>query len=131
MNWIHKLFNPHCPHCRDEAEQSRVCDNCEYLKIQIAKLQQENERLLNNLLDDSPKVQTIEQSETPINLNTSRFIPFSVKRQELESKDRQIARSQAEELKKNHNKNIEELEKEILTARIEPLTLGEEVVNAE
>lgn len=130
MNWIHKLFNPHCPHCRDEAEQSRVCDNCEYLKIQIAKLQQENERLLNNLLDDSPKINNIEEVNVPVNLNTSRFIPFSVKRQELESRDRQIAKNQAEELKKNHNKNIEELEKEILDAKVEPLNI-DEAVNAE
>lgn len=124
INFFHQLFNPHCIHCHDEAEEAKICHNCEYLKIQISRLQEERDRLLDKLIEPTESVQANRVDESPINLNTSRFVPFSVKRQELESLDRQKARSMAEDLKRNYNKNIESLEKEILEARVDPLEIS-------
>ena len=124
MNFWHKLFNPHCIHCHDELTESKICDNCEYLKQQLSILQQERNLLLGQILDKPEPIQHNELVEQPINLNTSRFVPFAVKRQELEARDRQIARNQAEDLKNNHNRNIETLEKEILEAKVDPVELN-------
>lgn len=123
MNWIHKLFNPHCSHCKNDGEDNKICNNCEYLKCEIAKLQKLNNRLLNQILETPIQPEINQLSETPQPLNTSRFIPFSVKRQELESEDRKKAKLMSDELKKNHNHNIEELEKEILTAKVDGIEL--------
>lgn len=126
MKFWHKLFNPHCQHCYDELIESKICNNCEYLKMQIAKLQQDNDKLLNELITPKEIINnSLEESSLPQPLNTSRFIPFSIKRQELETRDRKLANQQAEELKKNHNKNIESLEEEILSAKVDGVELSD------
>ena len=51
IKWFHHLLNPHCEHCADELRESRVCNSCEVLKMEVARLQIENSRLLGRLLE--------------------------------------------------------------------------------
>ena len=123
FKWLfHSLFNPHCQQCRAEIEADLICNDCEYLKQQISLLQQERDKLLSQILDKP--AESIEQSENPQPLNTSRFIPFSVKRQELEHASRIEAAAIANKIKNDHKENIESLEKEILSAKVEPVDLS-------
>lgn len=119
-------MNPHCSHCRDEFERDLICNNCEYLKMQIAVLQRERDKLLDQLLIPTAEPESIESMDSPQPLNTSRFIPFAVKRQELEKRDREIAKQRAEELIKKHHENVAELEKEVLEAKVPPIEVGDE-----
>lgn len=124
-NFFHKLFNPHCPHCREIELEDKVCNECEYLKIQISKLQNENEKLLNQLLNRNsvPQDRTVEPEENQV-LKTG-FIPWRAKRQQLEMEDRQRVEQLRQNLVQNHNKDIENLEKEILGKEVDSIELNE------
>ena len=122
MNFIHRWLNPHCTHCIEAARESRICDSCETLKLEIARLRQDNERLLDRLLKEPelPKVQ-IEQDLRPI--NPSRFMSWNMRREMLERESRDAALKLQEKMKSNKlqptnspvniNKSVEELEREL------------------
>ena len=54
-NWIHRFFNPHCPECRAEREESRVCKSCEILKQQLETVNYEKKQLMDRLLEKPEK----------------------------------------------------------------------------
>lgn len=112
MNWIHRLFNPHCESCYDELRDSKVCNSCEVLKSTVTRLQFENERLLNNIL-----IKPVEEARVSTeNLRPimPKHIPWTVKRQMLETEDRAKAvllKTKTEELEtslgiKEEDKNV-------------------------
>jgi hypothetical protein len=45
IKFIHHLLNPHCEHCAEEEREKRVCNSCEVLKMECARLQIENDRV--------------------------------------------------------------------------------------
>jgi hypothetical protein len=106
VNWLHHLFNPHCPECQHDKE----CKSCDVLQAQVDRLTRENERLLETLLD--------KQKPEPVAVQTDfkelkqRHIPWNVRRQMLENEDREKAR-----ILKEHSVTseitTEELEKEM------------------
>lgn len=110
-NWFHQLLNPHCAHCKEDKEEDKVCDTCEFLKGEVARLQIENRMLLDKLIT-KPEEKIIEQVEEvkPVHVGR-RYVPFAVKRQELERESRAEAKLLAER-KKTEN-DIKELEKEL------------------
>lgn len=107
IKWLHHLFNPHCPDCRDE----RICTSCETLKLINAQLRLDNERLLNKLLEpqiiNEVKRNELNEPET----FKPRFIPWNVRKQMLETEDRERAR-----LMREAPIPTEDLEKELLNA---------------
>jgi hypothetical protein len=106
-NWFHKFLNPHCPHCKEEQEYARTCFSCETLRTQIEISRIENKRLLDRILEkptvETPSLQPMEPTR-PLN------IPWNVRRQMLESEDREKARLMAQAPKPI---STEELEKEL------------------
>jgi len=89
INWIHHLFNPHCEHCREEREESRVCPSCETLKSQLESVNHEKNKLLDRLLTP-PVVETVVQPVREITAPVN--IPWNVRRQMLEREDRERAK---------------------------------------
>ena len=105
-NWIHRLFNPHCPHCKDEKIEDKLCSSCETLRAQLEIANYENKRLLDKILAE-PKS---EPSKPPPEITIPRNVPWSVRRQMLEAEDREKARLMREAPKPVP---VEELEKEL------------------
>lgn len=108
INFFHQLLNPHCPECKLEKQDSRICNSCETLKMEIERLRFENERLLTRILKEPERVET---DTKPISLNPPKNIPWAVRRQMLEAEDRKKA-----QLLKNAPKpsdNIKDLENEL------------------
>lgn len=103
-NLIHELLNPHCEHCKSEREESRVCASCETLKEQLERTNHEKRQLLDRLLEkpekEAPPV--LREISKPVN------IPWNVRRQMLESEDRERAKLIAKA-----PISTEELEKEL------------------
>jgi len=106
IKWLHHLLNPHCPDCKEEREDSKVCESCETLKAQLALSNHEKERLLNRLLE-KPNENQVTSTPDVKPLLPSSGIPWRVRRQALESEDREKAK-----LLKT-KESVEDLEKEL------------------
>jgi len=106
-NWIHRLLNPHCPHCAEEYERDMVCPSCEILKQQLDVANLEIRRLLDKILE-KPQPESI---KPPPEITPPRNVPWSVRRQMLEAEDREKARLMREAPKPTVS--TEELEKEL------------------
>jgi len=87
-NWIHRFFNPHCPHCKEEREDSKVCPSCETLKHQLEVVYYEKKQLLDRLLEKPEKEASpvLREVSKPVN------VPWNVRRQMLEAEDREKAK---------------------------------------
>lgn len=91
-NWFHKFFNPHCPHCRDEKVEDKVCGSCEVLKVELEALRFNNQRLIDNLMDfTKPKSEALPQPSSDFKPISSRHVPFSITQQRLELQSRRAA----------------------------------------
>jgi len=110
--FFHHLFNPHCPDCKDEHEESIICESCEILKKELAIAHQENKRLIDSMLE-KPE---IEINKEPVQITRPHTLPWKVKQQILEKEDRVKAR-----IMKDAPKPIatEDLEKELDSAELE------------
>lgn len=117
IKWLHHLFNPHCPHCKEELEDSKVCNTCEFLKNEVARLQIENKYLLDKLLYKPEEVKSAESDQSLKPIPTSNISVWRAKKQMLEAEDRALARKLAAEREANNQSKVEALEKEILSAQ--------------
>lgn len=113
-NFFHKLLNPHCPHCHDEAIENKVCSSCEILKAQLERLTYENQKLLDRILEKP----TPEPVREPPQVTIPRNIPWNVRRQMLEAEDREKARLMREAPKPITTEDLEK-ELDIATAQRE------------
>jgi hypothetical protein len=82
------------------------CETCEVLKMQLAQERQEKEKILELLLDKNKPMIPIEES---VRVNVTPPKIWAVRKRELEEQSRQEAA-----LKQNKEKELEELEKEVL-----------------
>jgi uncharacterized Zn finger protein (UPF0148 family) len=91
LNFWHRLLNPNCPDCALALHESQYCKSCETLKQTVARLEDENRRLLNHLL--APKPIILEHSEheelEPIR---PAHVSWNARRQMLEAEDRAKAK---------------------------------------
>ena len=103
MNWIHRLFNPHCIHCieqeEDKFQKSTFCSSCESLKNENNFLRQQNKLLLDKIINPNVSIEPTINTDDLKPLKS--YKPFSVIRNELETKDRELARVRDEQLIKN------------------------------
>lgn len=108
MNWIHRLFNPHCPTCMEEdrikleLEQERYhrdneCDSCKSLSSENAFLREQVRELQDHILHPSIPNEPIVADDTlkPV---TNYRKPFSAIRKELEQADKLKAKVRDEQL---------------------------------
>lgn len=118
-NWLHKLLNPHCSHCREERQEEKVCSSCEILKTELEALRYNNQQLISNLMEftkpaKAPDTQPLLDFK-PI---ASRHVPFSITQQRLELESRKKAQdleraSEQQILTEKDKKPIDQLEKEL------------------
>lgn len=90
VKFFHELFNPHCPHCKEEREleynDKHHCDSCEILKTQLAIKNQENNTLLAKILKEPEPIVTNEPVRIPTAPRVG--IPWRVRQAHLEAEDR-------------------------------------------
>jgi len=109
-NWFHRFLNPHCPDCKLDSQDKKVCQSCETLRMEIARLTSDNERLLNGLLDKS--ITSKEEPKVPIMLKPPSNVPWTVRRQMLEREDRERARL-IKDAPKPEKVDVSDLEREL------------------
>jgi len=91
-NWIHRLFNPHCEHCQEEREDSKVCESCETLRRQLEISNFDKNKLLDRLLEKPGPESKPELRE----VTRPQSIPWAIRRQMLEREDREKAKLMAQ-----------------------------------
>jgi len=129
--WLHKLFNPHCPHCREERDELRMfskheCNTCEVLKLELERVYREKEILLQKLLiKDEPRPLGQESiPNTPIAVSGGRrFMPALVRQQMIDKEDQKSL--QLLQNKKKEMSSTAKLEKEVLGKEVEIENAGE------
>jgi len=113
MNFFHRLFNPHCPHCAEEL----VCTSCEDWKRLYESEKAEKQRLLNIILstmeDDVEELKPAVAPEPVI----SKIVPWRVQREMLEREDAHKAK-----ILKEQKEMMDTLEKE-LEIHVDPKNL--------
>lgn len=115
LKWIHKLLNPHCPHCIEEIELSNHCETCEVLKLELSHLRSERDILLNRLLNNNeqPNQGQEESNFKDMQLLRPGHIPWRVRQQALEREDRSKARILEEQKRELSNMSKGDMEKTI------------------
>lgn len=105
---------------RREYKQSKPCDTCEALKIQVEQLRHDNSRLMERLLEKpESEPQSVVDNITPI-IPKGRHIPWKIRQQMLEEKDRREAKLLRDAPKPTPiDTTTEELEQEIFNAEQE------------
>lgn len=69
------------------------CENCDTLRIQVEQLRQDNKTLLTRLLDKPEEREPASpQAFAPIKTSAARHIPWSARRQMLETESREQAK---------------------------------------
>jgi len=113
-HWLHHLFNPHCLECKEAAEENKICQSCETLKLQLSIANHEKQEMLNTILSLS---RPAEREQTSPAVDYEKIKPkmttWNVRRQMLEAEDRKAAQVLAEQRKKSIKEQIADLEKEV------------------
>lgn len=112
IEWLRIQIESWIEYRRVERKRRTTCESCEVLKQQLITVNEQNRILLNKLTEKPEIIQTVAPEIT-----RPHAIPWSVKRQELQKADRELA----EKLKREKLAEITpttELEKEVLTAEL-------------
>lgn len=114
------IFSSECKTCevlkdqlRVERERVKECPTCESLRTQLERVQAENTRLMNHIINPPKLEGRTEAPETPLPI-PPKTLPWNIRRQMLEAEDRrkaEILRQREQEL--TESKQIDELEKEL------------------
>lgn len=112
IKFFHRLFNPHCDHCIEEARDNKICPTCAVYRSQLELANHEKKLLLETIEKISNPI--IEEREV---LHTEPILPrrsnWPAERKILESESKIAAeklRARRAELK---SEKIEDLEKEV------------------
>jgi len=132
INWLHKLLNPHCPQCKEDSEDNKVCQSCETLKMQLAIANAEKKQMLEALLEKPKDIIEVQKPKTDDKEPLPRAMSWNVRRQLMEAEDRKSAelmRKQREESEKlRQPKSIKDLEKELEISDVEAIGRNDEEV---
>lgn len=115
-NWFHRFLNPHCPDCKLDSLDKSICQSCETLKMEVARLTADNERLLNGILDKTTEPKDSKVAPPMLKLPTT--MPWAVRRQILEREDREKARI-LKDAPQPDKVDVTDLEKELNIVRDE------------
>lgn len=116
VNWIHRLLNPHCEHCKEESEDNRICKSCETLKQQLDIANFEKRQLLQSLLESQKPAPAEVKNQVDYEPLKPRSVPWTVRKQLLEAEDRERARllgQNKNRVEVKEDKEIEELERQL------------------
>lgn len=129
VNWLHHLFNPHCPKCEFNSH-CKMCNELQMLlEVELAK----NHKLTDALItiNQPPKVfqpdTLVEKTVEPIQ---SRIIPWHIRQAQLESQDAELAsemnlrNSVKIKVEQVAEKSIEELESELGLTSVSDLNVN-------
>src|SRR6266850_2663934 len=89
-NFIHRWLNPHCSECITEKHDNSICHSCEVLQMELERLRQENNRLLEYILQKPEPEQRINTEELKMVMPKS--LPWKARKQMLENEDREKAK---------------------------------------
>ncbi len=112
FHWLHHLFSPHCPDCKEERQESAQCRTCEVLVTQLERSNHERGKLLEQIERMSNPVPT--EPEAPSELPEPiqpRVVPWTIRRNLLEAEARKAAELKRVAMK--DSSDIEKLEKEV------------------
>lgn len=115
FHWLHHLFSPHCQICREAAEENKVCQSCETLKMQLSIANIEKKQMLESILSMT-KPNEVQGTPPAINYENikPRMMTWNVRRQLLEAEDREKAKILAKQKEqKPVAEQIANLEKEV------------------
>jgi len=104
-DWFHHLFNPHCIECLAEREDNyhrSQCKGCENLMLII----EQKNHIIESLISPNRQINDNSISKTSPGPIHNKYMPWDVKRQMLERRDREAAM-------KGSKQSVEELEKEL------------------
>lgn len=107
INWIKIQFESWIEYKRALRERKLTCNSCEVLKLELSR-SNERERILLDKLTEHPDVPVDRPAPE---ITPRKFIPMSVKRQQLEREDRVLA----DQLRK---RKTDELEKEVIQGTV-------------
>jgi hypothetical protein len=83
----------------ERIQESSICQSCEALKLEIARLHDQNNKLVEGILH-KPEAETVQQQPlSELGPKKGQKIPWAVRRQMLETEDRAQARIIAERKK--------------------------------
>lgn len=117
-DWFHHLLNPHCEHCKEVNEDSKICKSCETLKTQLEIANYEKKQLLQAVLDNHKPVETQPASRPDSQFNlAAKSIPWAVRKQMMEAEDRKEAELRKKAASQNKTATadleLEELERSL------------------
>jgi hypothetical protein len=111
VKWIHRLLEPHCPDCKEEREENKICQSCETLRVQLEIANYEKKQLMDALLKPRQPEEPTRLIVPPEQL-APRNIPWRVRQQMLEAEDRKQAQLNREaEEKAKRSAEASELKK--------------------
>ena len=86
MNWIHRLFNPHCEQCRLDKESQLV----DVLRQLLETEKFEKKQLLNHILRMEDKAEIPQEGISPVDISALvRHKPWRMRQMELEAQSKQ------------------------------------------
>lgn len=114
IHWLHHLLNPHCRECQEAAEENKICQSCETLKMQLSIANHEKQEMLNTILAISkPAIKEETSPAVDYEKIKPKMMTWNVRKQMLEAEDRKAAQILAEQKKKSISDQIADLEKEV------------------
>lgn len=107
-NFFHRLFNPHCAQCREDAH----CKNCDTLREILNEERYEKRRLIDKLLPNEPEQMPV-ATPAPLQLR-KQYVPWRVRAAELEQEDKaRLSSLEAQKAQILPVKSVEQLEEEL------------------
>ena len=102
-----------------KTSEPKICESCETLKMELAHLHQDNQRLMDRLLEKPTPIPEIRgDNVTPI--LPRRGVPWNARKQMLEENDRHKAKLMKDAPKPSPvDTTLEELESDVLSAERE------------
>lgn len=98
FDWLRRMLGP--------------CECCEALRESLTLERARNNELMLIVLPSRDPIPVIKESDVPIESQSTKFIPWKVRREMLEREDREKAKLMRQ-FKSSDSVSIEELEKEV------------------
>lgn len=114
--WLHHILEPHCPECKEEREENKVCQSCEVLKHQLEVANYTQRELIRTLAEINKPEPSVQPPEISPEQLRPKMLNWRVKQQMLQEEDRAKARVIAENKKRQEeakSNSIEQLESEL------------------
>ena len=96
---------------RQIAQEERICQSCEVLKVELEKERREKQQLLAHILTPQTTEEPTRSDEPATPLRTARHVPWRVKQQQLELEDKRQRERILTEFRERARVPIDQMEK--------------------